>query len=333
MDFSTDSQIHPLHQAARLGDIAAMKRLLAQGSDINVRMDDFSHLSPLVEAASAEVINRVLQELLDNDLQEVDNPQPYLEVAEILLASGADINGCTTNNWPFLNMAAFREDNRVVEWLLQHGADPQATDSEGQTALHQVAWHISGVLNKEAPVDATSTFRIIHHLLNAGLDVNTREHDGNAPLHVAVNPCSMGDCSSDGSNPLAAYILLQQGADPNVCNARGKTPLMMAVAGAWMGGGSLDCVRILLEAGADPQQRYAPNEAIAAFNAKTFQEPWKVAAEIPGRTAIDDALAIYDYWLDRSATEEVDSAKESAIATYLQAIAECLQLLQQAAQC
>ncbi|MBI4779900.1 MAG: hypothetical protein HY785_01110 [Oscillatoriophycideae cyanobacterium NC_groundwater_1537_Pr4_S-0.65um_50_18] len=80
-------------------------------------------------------------------------------------------------------------------------------------------------------------------------------------------------------------------------------------------------MRILLEAGADPQQRYAPNATAA--NAETFQASYGFA--IPGTTAIDHALAIYDYWLDRSATEEVNSA-------IVAATAECLRLLQQSAK-
>ena len=71
-------------------------------------------------------------------------------------------------------------------------------------------------------------------LLDAGVDIETRAHDGATALHYA------------DTEPEVTRLLLARGADPNAADDDGATPILLAE--------SLDVVSALLEAGADPSR-------------------------------------------------------------------------------
>jgi ankyrin repeat protein len=76
----------------------------------------------------------------------------------------------------------------------------------------------------------------LKQLIDDGLDVNTYNRSGWAPLHAAATEGSQ-DCMK---------LLLQNGANPNIIGHWGRTPLHLACS--W---GRLECVSILLNAKAD----------------------------------------------------------------------------------
>lgn len=62
----------------------------------------------------------------------------HLDVCELLLSLGADVNATTTSGGATaLHRAAFTGQLRIVQLLLQAGAAPAAQDTDGQTALHK----------------------------------------------------------------------------------------------------------------------------------------------------------------------------------------------------
>lgn len=96
--------------AARDGDTAAVERHLADGADME-GIDPAFGVTPLAWAALA---GRV-------------------EVAEGLLAKGADVHGRGQDGATPLHAAAFLGRKEVAEVLLRHGADPAANDHRGET--------------------------------------------------------------------------------------------------------------------------------------------------------------------------------------------------------
>jgi DNA-binding beta-propeller fold protein YncE len=60
---------------------------------------------------------------------------PHKDVAELLIAKGADINSRADNGYTPLNSACLRGQKDVVELLIGGGADMNVKDNKGQTAL------------------------------------------------------------------------------------------------------------------------------------------------------------------------------------------------------
>ena len=155
--------------------------------------------------------------------------------------------------------AAERGDLEAVRRLLREGADVNAAQGDGMTALHWAAERGDGEMGEVliyagARVDAGT--RIGHYtplhlaarsahaamvelLLRAGSDADARTtNSGASPLHLAAR----------SGNAQVIGLLVDAGADINGReSAWGQTPLIFASAG-----NRVDAVKALLGAGADP---------------------------------------------------------------------------------
>lgn len=102
----------PLSLAVAVGDIEIVRSLLDAGADLNLGL----------EAPLREAIDR-----------------GYYEIAILLLARGAAVDPLAEDGITPLMSAAARGDLRLVQLLLDYGADPQRHDREGQTARDKTA--------------------------------------------------------------------------------------------------------------------------------------------------------------------------------------------------
>ncbi|CAL4969309.1 unnamed protein product [Urochloa decumbens] len=109
----------------------------------------------------------------------------------------------------------------VVQYLLEHGANPDKADGKGCTPLHFAA--------------EGGHCEIVKALLSKGANVDSF-CDAGTPLHMAAF------CENDD----VIKILLDHHPDCNKAFNDGYTPLYMALIA-----GSLRCVKLLIEAGAD----------------------------------------------------------------------------------
>ena len=154
--------------------------------------------------------------------------------------------------------AAMRGDAEEVYELLRAGADVNAAQGDGMTALHWAAENgrieLAEVLvfagaNPEAatrlggftPLMVASRAGhagIVRLLADAGANLEATTETGETALHYAAW----------SGNPEIAVALAEKGAEVNAQeSANGQTPLMFAAAY-----GRTEVVRTLLEAGADP---------------------------------------------------------------------------------
>lgn len=124
-----------------------------------------------------------------------------------------------------LMYAALYGELSTVRALLDAGADPNARNEAGATAL---MW-------------ATDDLAKTRLLVECGADVSATSLDGRTPLMMAASRVGSSD---------VLRVLLDQGADPNV-DLEGLTALAEAAYAA-----DVDAMRLLVARGADPKKSY-----------------------------------------------------------------------------
>jgi ankyrin repeat protein len=165
-----------LISAAAHGDLSIVNVLLSRGVDINVKDGrGYTALSHAVEAMYEDVVDALLT-------------HPDLD---------ANANGL--NARPVLLAYVWRDNSARVEKLLAHGADVNAHDGDGDTALHGAA--------------QTGNVEIMKRLLEKGADPNVKNKEGGTPLMWAAVY----------GHQDAAQLLLNRGADASLKDNDGVT--------------------------------------------------------------------------------------------------------------
>ena len=149
-----------------------------------------------------------------------------------------------------------QEMRRIRDRVTADPAQINSPDAQGNTALHLA------VLNNYFP--------LIDWLKDHGADPNSRGLRGETPLHVAI----ISDHSSDNREILS---LLRMGADVNVANDYGDTPLHRA---AYLG--LTEKVRFLLSHKADVERRAQRGESPLLYAARPEGSPETVTALLEG---------------------------------------------------
>lgn len=220
-----------------------IKFLLEKGADVNARVVlDRSWIppyrsnvvtTPLMTALSVDAANSVpvlLESGADVHAQDSTARTPLMVAGiyspasiDLLLAYGAGINERTSKGTALLSAARYRgisddsliteEDlnaqSNVVAHLLSKGADINARDEEGRTALM--------VLSMEYRPDRI-ILPIAETLLRAGAGINARDRTGRTPLMYAVRH----------KQRATVGYLLAQGADTTAKDNNGTTALDLA---------------------------------------------------------------------------------------------------------
>lgn len=139
-----------------------------------------------------------------------------------LLEAGADVNASQVDGTTALHWAAYHEDAELIASLVRAGADVNAANRYGVPPLAQAA--------------TNGNAAILNALLEAGAEAGTAMKGGETVLMLAAR----------SGNPEAVQALLAHGADPNTHERLGQTALMWAAAE-----GHTAVVHVLIEAGAD----------------------------------------------------------------------------------
>ena len=213
--------------------------------------------------------------------------------------------------------AAMMGDVDVVRQLLREGADVNAAQGDGMSALHWAAERGSAELTEMllyagATVDAVTRIgkytplhiasrngqaQVVSAVLSAGADVGARtDPGGTTALHLAA---TAGDASVIG-------LLVEAGAEVDAREAEWQqTPLIFAAAR-----NRIDAIHALLESGADP------NLAAETFDL-TAQRPIDRAAS---RRSADVLAAFTDDGAWTPTSDQVQAAVRAARQVYVNGI-------------
>lgn len=202
--------IRPMHVACEWDSCLEIAKMLAdRGTDIHAASDYFGW-TPLCFAASggAEAIARwLVTEGADVDVVTSDEKTPlYISlesrsyrVTRLLLMEGANPNVQSSMNKP-LHYAVKYCHFTFAKLLLEHGAEINATDNMGRTAMSNAREYTNGGY-------------MLQMLVENGADINAADNAGETRLHLAARWRSLDDCD----------FLLSHGADGHQKDSAGKS--------------------------------------------------------------------------------------------------------------
>jgi ankyrin repeat protein len=140
-----------LRGAACDGDIKKVTNLLERGANVNATG---------VQGTSA---------LISVEACKDDYDPTRVQLIELLIAKGADVNHQDDDGATALIYAARNGDTEAVSVLLRNGALVNLADNDGKTALMKAA-------------ASSCTEETVRALLSAGADLNARDHKGRNAL-------------------------------------------------------------------------------------------------------------------------------------------------------
>ena len=232
----------PLFEAVDVGDLDALKKLIANGADVNIKGEN--GLTALIMA-----------------IQHSD-----LEMVELLLKEGANPNSETDGAWTPLIAAASSRCTKIAETLIKAGASVNVKSSWQYTPLFAAA--------------DSNNFEVVKILVDAGADIYSGESSNGerSPFISAVKfdnlemvkyflakdtdkkfaalyDLALYYALSGASNEMARFFI-KLGANPKGGEKSRGTPLAVAISR-----GNLEMVKYLISLGAEvnlPKGFYPP---------------------------------------------------------------------------
>lgn len=245
-----------LADIVRTGDRTRALALIARGADVNAPEASGNGTTALHWAAyqqDAELVRALLKAGAKPAVQNQFGSTPLMEAATVghtqiirqLLKAGADVESPNFEGQTALMAVARTGNVEAARLLLRAGAKPDARENwGGQTAIMWAA--------------ARRHPEMIRLLARSGADVNARAYDRVWERRTTLEPRPKNyDMGGMNATLFAARegclacipVLKAVGADLDVGNRNGSTPLLMALLNLrW------DTAMALIEAGADPTQ-------------------------------------------------------------------------------
>jgi uncharacterized protein len=243
--------------AAERGNSDAVELLLAKGTSLAQKNQALFAAAHGIPIASMEIRKDSEQTVKARYSTEADLNSGYSRTIKLLLQSGAQIEARDQNEsdggTPLILAATFGETDAVNE-LLENGADPDAVDKDGSTALIGAACDC-------AIIDMPDTYESMKLLLKKHANPNAKNEAGTTALMAAVT----------WSRTANMKLLLDYGANVDAKDNVGNTALMVAASG-----GAIDltpAAKLLIERGADIESRNKRGEtALMLAKKNRFQD-------------------------------------------------------------
>jgi ankyrin repeat protein len=261
---SANKLAEKLGTAALYGNLSQVQQLLSEGANANVLTK--SGKSPLIYAAMyghkaviTALLNAGADPNLSGEAEHEDGQTALMEIASSFFAGnrvdvikhlvdrGADVNAQDEKGRTALMIAGSNTDS--VKALLEAGADPDIRDRTGKTAIMLGTWAVQRLLRQAGASEAGLNDVALAEAAGMG-DLAKLEQLIQARADVNYDDGAALVNSSGKGNLTIVDRLLQAGADVNLGWKTGFTPIAKAAYA-----GYLSVVERLLEAGANPFQR------------------------------------------------------------------------------
>ena len=170
----------------------------------------------------------------------------YITRVRKLLKAGAnpnaqDADGETAIMYASMYWGRINSHIKIVQMLLKAGANPNIQNKKGNTVLMNLSKYALSFIPLQ-------TEKIIQMLLKAGANPNIQNNDGETALIIA----------SYSGFEKAVRLLLKAGANPNIQDNNGETALMKELLSyhihdsSFVRASNISIVKLLLKAGANP---------------------------------------------------------------------------------
>lgn len=190
-------------------------------------------ITPLIEAIQNNDIEKIKLLIKNNydinkDLYEGDTALMHAigmgneKIIDLLLDAGANVNVKNENGLTALHLAAaslsygdFKLGHRIILELIKKGADINAKANDGETIVHKLLTELYYKAAEDYKERLQETIKIINELVALGFDINAKDNEGKTPLHMAA---SVGE-------PELIEKIINLGANINAEDNYGFTPI------------------------------------------------------------------------------------------------------------
>lgn len=229
----------PLILAVERENIEMVKTLASAGASPHAT--DARGCTALIWAAMTGIVDLVkslfgagaiqsvdVQDKMGNTALTAAVSRGYFDIAKVLITEGqANVLLANRDGETALSLAVQDDDEELVDLLCTHGANVNARDEDGRTAVM-------------AAYDASNKRMVEHLISEVGADITLADNEGRTLLHLAAR---QGDDEGVRS-------LCESGADVNAQDVNGFSPLVHAIQS-----GNPDAVEVLLSTAADVNAR------------------------------------------------------------------------------
>jgi ankyrin repeat protein len=275
-----------LHAFVELENELAVRFILWKGADVHAQSNSngYTPLHLAIEKDDSSMVSLLLDEGADHLAQDAKGTTAWAlaicrgdgKVIESMLSRGANVNESASENTyaiPPLGLAIEHGRENIVELLIKSGAQIEAVDVDGNTALINAA-------------KSSNRTAIVQRLLQMGANVNASNNQGVTPLMIGVK---------SGSEEMVT-TLIKKGPDLETKAHNGETALLIAARE-----GFRPIVLLLLEHGAESVVGYprgrTPQDAAANYS---IMEP------------LQQARLKKKKWFQRFVRDEMDEKYRSA---------------------
>lgn len=194
----------PLIIAIRHEDARMVELLLSHNADPAITNKKKNSALDLAKILNQKNIIRIFSKY---KIKLPEKNRKYAEININTFQKSIDKSGSLYRNWPLLNIASLLGEKEIVRQLINQGVDINATDPDGNSALHRAA--------------SKGQRDIVEQILSFGGNVNVKNRLGETPLFLAAK----------AGHDKTIKLLLDSGADTSLITRNKKSALLVTING------------------------------------------------------------------------------------------------------